>query len=48
MVEPIVNTCYGRVLGKTLTDIKGGTFYGFQGIPYAKPPIGELRFKVGY
>ena len=23
------------------------TFYSFRGLPYAKPPLGHLRFKVG-
>lgn len=25
---------------------KNNVFYGFRGIKYAEPPIGELRFKV--
>lgn len=24
----------------------GENFYAFRGVPYAKPPIGNLRFKV--
>nr|ACU00116.1 carboxylesterase [Holotrichia oblita] len=35
----------GRLSGKARYDIKGGIFYSFQRIPYAKPPVGELRFK---
>lgn len=36
----------GKLKGKTGTDYSGNTFYSFQGIPYAKPPTGNLRFKV--
>lgn len=36
----------GQIRGKVLQDSEGKKFYGFQGIPYAKPPVGELRFKV--
>ncbi|GJQ76634.1 hypothetical protein Trydic_g15494 [Trypoxylus dichotomus] len=46
MTECIVDTSYGKLRGKLLTDIEGATFYGFQGIPYAKPPLGNLRFKA--
>lgn len=38
---------HGRIRGKlnrTLFD--GKFFYSFRGIPFAKPPLGELRFKV--
>lgn len=38
---------HGRIRGKlnrTLFD--GKLFYSFRGIPFAKPPLGELRFKV--
>lgn len=39
----------GRIRGKlneTLFDNK--SYYSFLGIPFAKPPIDELRFKVIY
>lgn len=25
---------------------RNGTFYSFKGVPYARPPIGNLRFEV--
>ncbi|XP_036329317.1 esterase B1-like isoform X2 [Rhagoletis pomonella] len=42
----IVNTEYGQVKGikrRTLYDVP---YYSFEGIPFAKPPVGELRFKA--
>lgn len=46
MEEPIVTLEQGKLIGRTGTDYDGRTFYSFQGIPYAKPPLGKLRFKV--
>lgn len=46
-VHKIVETNYGKVkgiIGKTF--FKEKTYFAFKGIPFAKPPIGELRFKV--
>ncbi|KAH8420855.1 hypothetical protein KR222_006890, partial [Zaprionus bogoriensis] len=43
----VVNTQYGRVRGlqrKTLYDEE--LYYAFEGIPFAKPPLGELRFRA--
>ncbi|KAK7476540.1 hypothetical protein BaRGS_00032220 [Batillaria attramentaria] len=42
---PVIDAPWGRVSGKDLT-VVGGTasFYGYLGIPYALPPVGELRF----
>ncbi|XP_063223164.1 pyrethroid hydrolase Ces2a-like [Bacillus rossius redtenbacheri] len=41
-----VDISQGRLRGKRVTsDATGSTFYSFQGIPYAKPPVGPLRFK---
>jgi len=37
-----VSTKYGKVVGRRILP----EVDAFQGIPYAKPPIGELRFKV--
>ncbi|KAG8178530.1 hypothetical protein JTE90_027840 [Oedothorax gibbosus] len=46
-----IDTPVGKVRGKSLllTDLSNkesaSPFYEFLGIPYAKPPVGELRFK---
>lgn len=43
----IVDTDNGRIRGiKSTTLLNGDPYYAFKGIPYAKPPTGNLRFKV--
>lgn len=43
----IVDTTNGKIRGiKGTTLLNGGAFYSFRGIPYAKPPVADLRFKV--
>ncbi|GLV42339.1 alpha-Esterase-9 [Carabus blaptoides fortunei] len=46
MEELIVQIEQGKLRGKAALDYKGGRYYSFQGIPYAKQPAGELRFKA--
>lgn len=46
MVEPIVEISDGKLKGTIRKNYKGEDFYAFLGIPFAKPPVGELRFKV--
>nr|XP_022909380.1 esterase B1-like [Onthophagus taurus] len=41
-----VQTKQGVLEGKERTDFFGGKYYSFRGIPYAKPPVGKLRFKA--
>lgn len=43
----IIETSKGKVQGKTYVFDDGNSASAYLGIPYAKPPIGELRFKVG-
>lgn len=43
--ETIVNTIYGPVQGFRATGLRNTEFYRFHAIPYAKPPLGPLRFK---
>nr|CAD7403988.1 unnamed protein product [Timema cristinae] len=41
----IVDISEGSLRGVQATTQSGGKYYSFKGIPYAKPPLGELRFK---
>ncbi|KAG5868565.1 hypothetical protein JTB14_013963 [Gonioctena quinquepunctata] len=41
----LVTTPNGMIRGGQEYSERGISFYAFQGIPYAKPPVGELRFK---
>ncbi|XP_052128544.1 cholinesterase 1-like isoform X4 [Frankliniella occidentalis] len=43
---PVVKVKDGFLRGRTLRTEGGTTYYGFRGVPYAKPPIGDLRFKA--
>jgi Carboxylesterase family len=43
----IVSTTYGQVEGNTVQLDNGNTVHSWYGIPYAAPPIGNLRFQVG-
>lgn len=46
MSEPIVHVNEGKLKGNVATTVKDVQYYSFKGIPYAKPPVGELRFAV--
>ena len=41
-----VKTKYGTIEGRRLVDEIDLQVDAFLGIPFAKPPLGELRFKV--
>jgi bile salt-stimulated lipase len=42
---PVVKTPLGRVRGYVKMSTSGKTFSAFEGIPYAKPPVGDRRFQ---
>ncbi|XP_054746991.1 esterase B1-like [Anastrepha obliqua] len=42
---PTVSTTHGKVRGQMRQGVYGDIYYSFDGIPYARPPLGELRFK---
>lgn len=46
LCDPVVNTAKGAIGGRTLKSRDGRDYHSFIGIPYAKPPVDELRFKV--
>lgn len=44
--KTIVSTIYGPVKGVKRKSIYGDSYYSFEKIPFAKPPVGELRYKA--
>lgn len=45
--EPLIITIkQGKLRGSKYKSRNGTEYRSFLGIPYAKPPIGELRFQV--
>lgn len=43
----VVNTNSGKLEGREVPSIlQNEKYYAFAGIPYAKPPVGALRFMV--
>lgn len=43
---PRVTTPLGKIEGYYRTSYGGRRFEAYEGIPYAQPPTGELRFEV--
>ncbi|XP_033165281.1 esterase B1-like [Drosophila mauritiana] len=43
--SPVVQTTHGKVQGTLMKGLYDNEFYVFDGIPYAAPPLGSLRFK---
>ncbi|XP_042892944.1 juvenile hormone esterase-like [Penaeus japonicus] len=46
VAAPIVGTAGGEVSGLQEQSTKGKTFYSYYAIPFAQPPVGDLRFKA--
>lgn len=44
--DPIVSTLAGKVSGSVEEGVTGHKYLAFKGVPYAKPPVGELRFEA--
>lgn len=44
--NPTVKIKDGTLEGHVLKTINGREIAAFEGVPYAKPPIGSLRFEV--
>lgn len=44
----VVQTEYGKVRGYLQTSLVDIPYIRFLGIPYATPPVGNLRFKVRF
>ncbi|XP_067659462.1 cocaine esterase-like [Haliotis asinina] len=45
MEAPVINSTWGYIQGVERTSREGQPYFGYYGIPYAKPPVGDLRFR---
>ena len=43
-----VTTSLGKIRGEYVTTYANISFYRFRSIPFAEPPVGELRFAVRF
>ncbi|XP_026738628.1 venom carboxylesterase-6-like [Trichoplusia ni] len=43
--NPVVRVAHGLIQGTWKVSTKGRSFASFQGVPYARPPIGKYRFR---
>lgn len=46
--DPVVRTKKGAIRGQTSKSRDGRDFHSFTAVPFAKPPVDELRFMVNY
>lgn len=46
--DEVLQLDQGKLAGSSLKSRNGREFKAFQGIPYAKSPTGDLRFKVNH
>lgn len=46
LCQKLVTIPQGTLEGIELTNENGKNFTGYRGVPYAKPPLGDLKFKV--
>lgn len=46
MLAPMVDIANGTIKGETALSVGGKTIYQYLGVPYAQPPVGDLRFMV--
>lgn len=44
--RPTVQTPLGTIVGSYEKSYEGNTYASYLGIPFAKPPVGNLRFAV--